>query len=286
MTWIRIVVFTAVFAPLAPLWALPATLENLDYKVALSETLPGLDDQAVPQLGPTITVTIQDKFRSQSSMYPLPVYAIQDYFLTGDNLNLLCRITPKTAEVGPRYTFIQLALSSPSDSRQYQPLKQFSFSPGNAYMIGVFDGKGQEDSIGILQLGEGTAQLGWLYTPGNGINLFKKALPSMAQEVVMRDPVGWSADSGTAVFVACAPGSSQAIPTDSTLGYYLCFVEFNGSEFKLAAEPVDLSAYHYGAGTIISEIKCAGDKATLFFSQSNSQEILQADFLILKPGGQ
>jgi hypothetical protein len=258
------------------LWAVPATVENLDYKVTLSETLPGLDDQAVPQIGPTITVTVQDKFRSTGTVYPLSVYAINDYALSGDNLNLLCRVTPKISDGGPRYTFIQLNLSSPSDSRQFQPLKKFSFSPGNQYLLAVFDGKDQPDPIGLVQL-DGPAKLGWLYSAKSGVNFFQKALPAMSQGIVLNDPVGWSGDSSDALFVASAGDGTQDAQGQLVQKDYLVRLGLDGDDFKLAAEPVDLSAYHYRNGSIISDVKYSVDKASLIFSQSNSSDILQDD---------
>jgi hypothetical protein len=270
--------FFLIFAgSVSPLWAVPATVENLDYKITLSETLPGLDDQAVPQMGPTITVTIQDKFRSTGIVYPLSVYAINDYALSGDYLNLLCRITPKISDGGPRYTFIQLNLSSASDSQQFQPLKIYSFSPGNQYLLATFDGKDQPDSIGLIQL-NGTAKLDWLYSSKNTINLFQKALPAITQGITLNNPIGWSGDSSTAIFVTSASDGTQDAQGKSVQKDYLTRLELNGDDFKLAAEPVDLSPYHYRNGSIISDIKYSTDKATLFFSQSNSSDILQADF--------
>src|SRR5581483_9225801 len=115
--------------------------------------------------------------------------------------------------------------------------------------------------------------------------LFQKALASMGQGVAIQNPVGWTADSSTAVFVARAQEGMAGTPTDTPAKDYLVFLAINGDDFKLAAEPVDLSAYHYRAGAIISDIKCEGDKATLFFSQSDSSDANQADFVILKPGG-
>jgi len=238
----------------SPLWAVPATVENLDYKITLSETLPGLDDQAVPQMGPTITVTIQDKFRSTGLTYPLSVYAINDYALSGDYLNLLCRITPKISDGGPRYTFIQLNLSSPSDSRQFQPLKIYSFSPGNQYLLATFDGKGKADSIGLIQL-DGPAKLGWLYSTQSSVDLFQKALPVPVQGIVLNNPIGWSGDSSTAIFVASANDGTQDAQGNAVQKDYLTRLELDGDDFKLAAEPVDLSPYHYRNGSIISDVK-------------------------------
>ena len=277
MNFLRFFIFLTFAGSFTPLWAVPATVETLDYKITLSETLPGLDDQSVPQMGPTITVTIQDKFRSTGMVYPLSVYAINDYALSGDYLNLLCRITPKISDGGPRYTFIQLNLSSPSDSRQFQPLKIFSFSPGNQYLLATFDGKDQPDSIGLIQL-DGPAKLGWLYSDKSAVNLFQKALPSMTQGILLNNPVGWSGDSSTAVFVASSSDGTRDAQGNAVQKDYLARLELNGDNFKLAAEPVDLSPYHYRNGSIISDLKCSLDKATFFFSQSNSSDILKADF--------
>ncbi len=277
MTLIKIYFFFVLIGFCSPLWAVPATVENLDYKVTLSETLPGLDDQTIPQMGPTITVTIQDKFRSSGVVYPLSVYAINDYALSGNYLNLLCRVTPKVSDAGPRYTFIQLNLSSPSDSRQFQPLKIYSFSPGNQYLLTSFDGKDQPDSIGLIQL-DGPAKLGWIYSNKNATNLFQKALPTLTQGITLNNPVGWSGDSSTAVFVVSANDGTQDAQGKWVQKDYLTRLGLNGDDFSLAVKPVDLSPYHYRNGSIISDMKCSTDKATLIFSQSNSSDLLQADF--------
>lgn len=260
----------------APLVAAPASVENAGYKVSLSETLPGLDDQLAPQQGPTITVTVQDKFHNTATAYPLGVYSVNDYFLSDNTLDLVCRLTPKTSDSGPRYSCIQLNLSTPSDSRQFQPLKRFSLSPDTRELLAVFDGQGRPDPLALIQLSNVPAQAAWLYAAG-GVNLFQKALPAMAANVVLLDPVGWSADSRTAAFLATAQeGATEGAGGGSK--DFLVFVEFNGEDYQLAAEPVDLSSYHYKAGSVVTDIKCSGGKATLFFNQADSSDILQADF--------
>src|SRR5579859_849189 len=129
MRWKKLfwtVAFTAAASPLA---AVPGHLENGDYKVSLSETLPGLDDQTPLGAPPTITAAVVDKFRSTQTTFPLNFYAIPQFFLSGENLNLLGRTNLKSSPEGFRYSFLQISLSNPPDSREFRPLKQYSFSP-------------------------------------------------------------------------------------------------------------------------------------------------------------
>lgn len=284
----RVFMFSFVFLLTAysTLKASPVAVENIDYKVSLSETLPGLDDSLVPQAGPTIGVTILNKFSNTGIVYPLNVYAINDYALLGGHLNLVCRTTPRVVDGGPRYSFVQLDLANPTDSKQFQPLKQFSLSPGNQNLLVVFDGKDQSDSIGLIQLGDGPAGMIWLYAKNGKINLFQKSLPDMSVNVALHDPVGWSVDSGTAAFLASAGDGTQDPQGKVILKDYLVFLVLDESGCKVAAEPVDLSPYHYKAGSVITDIKCTSDKATIIFSQADSSDNLQAEFPFPKPKGQ
>lgn len=263
--------------------AKPAVLENINYKVTLSETLPGLDDQLSLQAGPTIQVTIQDKIHSNGFIYPLNVYAIHSYFLTDNTLNLLCRTTPKEAISGPRYTFIQFNLSNEQDSRQFQSLKRYSFSPDNRFLLAIIDTGATTDSVALIRLDKSPAQLGWVYSNNGAINFFKKALPSMAQSVVLYDPIGWSADSFTAAFVASAADMIPDTQGQPVSRDYLACVQLSEDGFQVAAEPVDLSPYHYKNGSVIVDLKCDGGKITLFFNQTDSSDNLKAEFPLPKP---
>lgn len=280
LTLLKIPLLLFCLSAAAPAGAAPATVENADYKVSLSETLPGLDDQLAPQQGPTITVTVQDKFNQTATAYPLGVYAVNDYSLSDNALDLVCRLTPKTSDSGPRYSCLQLNLSNPSDSRRFQPLKRFSLSPDSRELLAVFDGQGRPDALALIRLADPPAQATWLYAAG-GVNMFQKALPAMAADVTLLDPVGWSADSGTAAFLATA--DDGAVEGTNGSKVFLVFVELNRGDYHLAAEPVDLSPYHYKAGSVVTDIKCSGGKATLFFSQADSPDILQADFPLPQP---
>jgi hypothetical protein len=289
---INLSVFFMLLSASSPLWALPAVVENINYKVTLSETLPGMDDQTNLQAPPTITVDVQDKIHSTDTRYPLNVYSINHYYLADDTLNLLCRINRRAPDSGPRYTLIQLNLSSPSDSRQFQPVKQYSFSPDDQTAIAVLDGapSGGPDSVGVIRLNHAPAQLGWIYANKGLINLFQKALPDISKDVVIQDPVGWSADSLTAVFVVSASSATpdsqatpMATPVQPASKDYLASVELTDDGYKVAAQPVDLSPYHYRNGGVIYKIECSADKATIYFSQANSSDNLQAVFSLPKP---
>jgi hypothetical protein len=225
-------------------------------------------------------VAVQDKFHSTGFTYPLPVYAIHQYFLKDDTLNLLCRTTPMNAGSGPRYSFFQLNLSNAPDSRQFQPLKRYSFSPDNQSLLAVFDGAGQPDPVALIQLGQPPAKLGWIYK--GSLNLFQRFLPAMGKDVVLNDPIGWSADAFTIAFVVSAPDGIQDAQGQPVLRDYLACARLDGESFRVLAAPVDLSPYKFRKGSVITDLKCEGDKAVLFFSQSDSSDILKAEIPLPK----
>jgi hypothetical protein len=269
-----------------PVWAVPGTVENNDYKVTLSETLPGLDDQTSLQAPPTITAAVQDKFRSTQTLFPLNFYAIHQFFLDDDRLNLLGRLNRQTSPEGPRYCFLQISLSNQPDSRQFQPLKKYFFSPDNQFLLAVFDGKDQPDPIGFIRLSEAPAQLGWLLANGGAVNLFHEAFPTLDSPVTLNDPVGWSADSRTCVFVVSVPlgvSTPEASPdpqTQPVIKNYLVSVDLTRDRITPAVEPLDLSAYHYGTGAVITQIVTDGRNAVLTFNRNDSADTIPVTFAL------
>ncbi len=254
----------------APLWARPGSTENNDYKVTFSETLPGLDDQTSLQAPPTIMASVLDKFRSTQTVFPLNFYAIHQFFLDGDRLNLIGRLNRQTAPEGPRYSFVQISLSNQPDSRQFQPLKKYFFSPDNQFLLAVFDGQNQPDSIGFIRLTEAPAQLGWLLANGGALNLFQESLPSLGSPVSLNDPVGWSADARICVFVISAPDGAVDPKTAGVMKNYLVSVDLTQDRAAPAVEPLDLSSYHYGSGAVITQIITDGRNAVFTFNRNDS----------------
>ena len=153
-----------VFLPLLA-WAGPDTLENLQYRVTLSETTPGVDDSLVPGVDSVINVDVQDKLRGSGTRFPLKVYAIQEYFFSDNLLNLITRNTPKSSFTKPLYGFMQLNLDSPADSRQYGGIRKYYFSSDNRALVALFE-QGTEggpvtQSLGLVRWGDKPASLGW-----------------------------------------------------------------------------------------------------------------------------
>jgi hypothetical protein len=256
-------------------------LENFDYKINLSETMPGVDIAPVSLGGTVINVDITDKLRSNTTRFPLKVYSINEYFLVEDHLNLLCRTTLRdTTE--QRFTLIQLNLSNSPDSRQFLGLKKYFFSPDNQSLIGVFDNGGTEDSIGLIRLGKAPAGLGWLYSPEARTNLFKKVLPTLGEKAALASLVGWTADALTAAFVLRADEGTADVPA---LKYYLACLYLDEDRFRVAAEAVDLSAYPIPGNGTIDQIACEGDQVTLTFPPSDSNKAMKAVFKLPQPPG-
>jgi|SRR5579872_5258537 len=274
-------VFILCLSIFSPLWAVPGTLENFDYKINLSETMPGVDSAPVTFGGPVINVDITDKLRSSTTRFPLKVYSINEYFLAEDHLNLLCRTTLRdTTE--QRFTLIQLNLSNSPDSRQFQGLKKYFFSPDNQSLLGTFDRGGTGESIGLIRLGKGPAGMGWLYSEEAQVNLFQKALPSMGKKISLASLVGWTADALTAAFVLRA---DEGTPDTPVLKYYLACLYLDEDRFQVAAEAVDLSAYHIPDNGTIDQIACEGDQVTLTFPSSDSFKTSKAVIKLPKPAG-
>ena len=275
----NLLVFNFCFLVFSPLWAAPATLENFDYKINLSETMPGVDIAPVTLGGPVINVDITDKLRSNTIRFPLKVYSINEYFLVEDHLNLLCRTTLRdTTE--QRFTLIQLNLSNASDSRQFLDLKKYFFSPDNQSLIGVFNKEGTGESLGLIRLGKGPAGLGWLYSKEVQANLFKKTLPTIGEKISLASLVGWAADALTAAFVLRA---DEGTPDAPALKYYLACLYLDEDRFRVAAQAVDLSAYHIPENGTIDQIACEGDQVTLTFPQSDFNKGMKAVFKLPKP---
>jgi len=278
----RLIVFLYMAGPLT-LWALPATIENLNYKVTLSETLPGVDDQVSFQAGPTITVSVQDKVRSNGVLVPLSVYAINHYYLGDSALNLLCRTTPRSVDRAALFTLFQLDLSNSQNSRQFRSFKQYSFSPDDHFLLGTLDGEGKADAIVVIRLTEPPAQLEWVYGNGGGYNALRKSVPDMAKEVVLQAPIVWAADSSLVAFLVSAGDGTKDGDGKPVLKDYLVCVRVGEDGIQPSAEPIDLSPYHYHQGSALSDLQVSGDKATLFFSQANSSENLKAEFKLPEP---
>ncbi len=261
----------------APLWARPGSTEDNGYKASFSETLPGLDEQTSLQAPPTITATVLDKFRSTQTVFPLNFYAVPQFFLEEDRLNLIGRLNRQTAPEGPRYAFIQISLSNQPDSRQFQPLKKYFFSPDNQFLLAVFDGQDKPDSIGFIRLSEAPAQLGWLLANGGALNLFQESIPSLGSPVTLNDPVGWSADGKTCVFILSAPDSGAVVKN------YLVSVDLTQDRAKPAVAPLDLSPYHYGSGAVITQIVTDGRNAVFTFNRNDSADTAPVTFALPQP---
>ncbi len=271
--------FILFFFTCSPLGAVPATLENFDYKINLSETMPGVDSAPATEGGPVINVDITDKLRSNTTRFPLKVYSINEYFLVEDHLNLLCRTTLRDT-IEQRFTLIQLNLSNTPDSRQFQDIKKYFFSPDNQSLLAVFGREGMVESIGLIRLGKGPAGLGWLYSEEAPANLFLRALPSIGKKVSLASLVGWTADALTAAFVLRADVGTPDAPA---LKYYLAGLYLDEDRFKVAVEAVDLSAYHIPDSGTIDQVACEGNQVTLTFPPSDSFKTSKAVFKLPKP---
>jgi hypothetical protein len=245
----------------------PGTLENLQYKVTLSETNPGVDDTLVPGVDPLINVDVLDKFHNSGSRYPLKVYAIPEYFFSDNRLNLITRTTPRSSVNKPLYGFLQLDLDSASDSRQYDGMRKYYFSTDNRALIAVFeqgtaDGGPATQSIALVRWGDKPASLGWIYSPPNQVNTLKSFQVPDGAIPNLEGTVGWTADSLTAAFVASFTGGTGAADAASK-SYFLVRVDLGDNGIKIAASPLDPEALHLSTGATIDKVDCAGDQATL-----------------------
>ncbi len=247
----------ASLAVFSPLGAGPVAFENFDYKISLSETLPGIDNAPATAGGPVINVDVTDKRRSLTTRFPLGIYAIQQYFLEGDKLNLLCRTSLRD---NPRqlYSFIQLNLSNSSDSRQYSGLEKYYFSPDQGELLAVIDEGDGGESLGLIRLNRGPAGLDWLYSEREKANLFRQSL-GQGKGLRLASTAGWSADAQAAAFVLSdkeAKGGTK---------FYLACLFLTEEQVGAAAKEVDLSAFQIPEGGTIDKVDCVGDVATLYF---------------------
>ncbi len=250
--------------------AAPGYLENLQYKVTLSETTPGVDDSLVPGMDPLINVNIQDKLHASGTQFPLKVYSIQEYFLSDNLLNLITRNSPKNSMSKPVYGFIQLNMDTPNDSRQYGGISKYYFSSDNRALIGSFGGGSTEgvpvtQSLGLIRWEDKPASMGWIYSAPNQVNLLKSGGVPDGQNPALEGTVGWTANSLTAAFMvsfSTAPAGSPAAPDPGTKSYFLVRVEM-GDGLKVAASPVDTAALRLQNGGAIDKVACSGDQATL-----------------------
>jgi hypothetical protein len=266
-----------ILVPLAA-FANPGTLENLQYKVTLSETTPGVDDSLIPGLDPLINVDIQDKLHGTGTRYPLKVYAIQEYFFSDNLLNLITRTSPKSSVTKPFYGFLQLNLESASDSRQYDGIRKYYFSSDNRAMIAIFEqgtgGGAATSSLGLVRWENKPASLGWIYSPANQANSLKTFQVPDGEIPALEGTVGWTADSLTAAFVASFTGGQTA--TDpGTKTYFLIRVDLGDDGIKIAASPLDAAALHLSTGSTIDKVECSGDLATLTIISSDGTDTQQ-----------
>lgn len=270
--------------PCSRLWAVPGTVENNDYKATISETLPGLDSQGSPPSGVGITITVADKFRSTTTLYPLDGYAVNVYFLLGDSLNLVSRTTLMGNQVAYRYNFLQLALSNPSDSRLYKGFRQFSFAPDQRSLLAVIDGgDGKPPLIGLASLENPPARMVILYGEPMGANIFKSAFSSPVSTLALNDPVGWAADGQTAAFVLSVGDGSQDAQGKPVLKDYLAVLQQTDKGWGASAQPVDLSAYHFHQGGVVTDLQIGGGQARLFLTDQNSTSPSEVDFKLAPP---
>ena len=281
MKLLTLIMFLSEFGATSAVGAAPASLENFDYKVNFSETLPGVDNAPPTVDGPVINVDVTDKLRNNTTRFPLKVYSINEYFLVDDKLNLLCRTTLRDT-TRQFYSMIQLNFSNAPDSRQFSGLKKYFFSSDNGSLLAVFDQDGQEDALGLIRLNQGPAQLGWIYSEREQTNLFLKALPALGKNIRLASVVGWSADALTAAFVLSGNEGTADAPV---LKYYLACVTLDGDHFQTAVEPVDLSAYALPAGGTIDKIDCVGNQAALYFPPKNMADNGKVTFKLPQPSG-
>jgi hypothetical protein len=263
----------------SPLWAVPGQLENNDYKISLSETLPGIDSSnAFLPPDAAITVTVTDKFRSQQTFYPLKVYSIANYFLLGDTLNLVARTSLINNPAGPQYSFIQLNLSDPSNSRQFPDLRQYSLSPDQQNLLAVVDNPGGAPGIGLARLADGPAQLGWIYSEPAGVNLLRASFTAPVTALTLWAPAGWSADSLSLSFLFSVDDGTRDSGGKPVWKDYLADLELADKGWKVSSQAVDLSSYHFHAGAALTDLRFDGQKAALFLTQDNATNPVEVDF--------
>jgi len=265
------------FTPLGT-FANPGSLENLQYKVSLSETTPGVDDSLIPGVDPVINVDVQDKLRGSGTRFPLKVYAIPEYFFSDNLLNLLTRTSPRSSVSKPLYGFLQLNLDSSTDSRQYNGIRKYFFSTDNHALVGVFE-QGAEggpvtSSVGLIRWGDKPASLGWIYSAVNQVNTLKTYQVPDGEIPALEGTVGWTADALTAAFVASFTGGPTA-SDPSVKSYFLIRVDLGDSGIKVAANPVDPAALKLSTGATIDKVECSGDLATLTITSPDGSDTQQ-----------
>ncbi len=265
--------------PAPALWAVPAQVENAGYKVTISETLPGIDSQSILPPGAAITVSVQDKFRSTITTYPIQAYAINDYSLLGDSLNLVGRTTLVGSQQPLRYSLTQLALSNPQDSRQFQNLKKFSLSPDNQNLLAVIDqGEGKSGLVGVIRLGNSPASVDWIYAEPGQVNQFKAAFAGPVTDFILQDPVGWAADSESGAFLFSVENGVKDAQGQPVLKDYLADLELGDKGWAASAQAVDLSAYHYHNGAVVTDLRCSDGKIALFITSDSNSNPVEVDF--------
>lgn len=270
--------------PASALWAAPGQLENNNYKVVFSETLPGIDSPgAILPPGAGITVTVTDKFRSQQVNYPLTGYAVPNYFLLNDTLNLILRATLANSPTEARYNFLQLDLSDSSNSHQLTNLRQYSFSPDRQNLFMVVAQDNGAPWLGLARLAENPLDLQWLYAEGAGANVFKSTFQGPVTALTVWAPVGWSADSLSAAFLFSVDEGAKDGQGNPALKDVLAFLELGDKGWQASARPVDLSSYHFHAGAALTDLKYDGQKARLFFTSDRSTTPVEADFNLTQP---
>jgi hypothetical protein len=267
------------FLPLLS-WAGPGTLENLQFKVTLSETSPGVDDSLIPGVDPLINVDVQDKIRGTGTRYPLKAYAITEYFFSDNLLNLITRNSPKSSLTKPLYGFLQLNLEAPDQSRQYSGFRKYYFSTDNRALLALFE-QGEEggpvtQSLGLVRWSDKPASLGWIYSPGNQVNALRAAQVPDGETPALEGTVGWTADSLTCAFVASFSGG-PATPNPATKTYFLIRVDMGEVGIKVAASPVDPAALRLDKGATIDKVDCSGDKATLTIVSPDGTDTQQVE---------
>ncbi len=258
----------------------PGTIENLQYKVTLSETTPGVDDALIPGVDPLINVDVQDKLHGTGTRFPLKVYAIQEYFFSGNLLNLITRDTPKSSGTKPLYGFMQLNLDSPNDSRQYSGIQKYYFSTDNRALIASFTegtaGGSVTQSLGLIRWGDKPASLGLIYSATAQVNLLKSSHVPDGETPTLEGTIGWAADSLTAAFIASF-SDSQTTPTPGEKNYFLIRVDLSDAGVKVAATPVDSAALRLQNGGTIDKVDCGGDTATVSIISSDGTDTQQVE---------
>jgi hypothetical protein len=253
-------------------------LENNDYKITLSETLPGIDSQSPLPPDAAITVTVNDKLHSRETLFPLKAFAIPNYFFLGDTLNLVARTTAMGSQPVPLYSFIQLALSNPSDSRQFQNLRQYSLSPDQQNLLAVVYQADAPPLVGITRLMDSPVETKWIYAEPARVNLFKASFGAPVTALTLWDPVGWSADSLSAAFLFTVDDGSRDAKGNPIPKDFLADLEWTDKGWQASAQPVNLTDYRFHAGAALTDVRISGGKIGLFLASDSSTNPVEVDF--------